>query len=435
MLLSLFLLSLTGIPGTAGFIGKFYVFGGVVWAGLWWLAVIGVLMSAVSAYYYLRVIVYMFFKEPEEALGGQGALHGRHGRGALPERARDPGHRARAFVAVGRGGGRVRHYPAVAHASHRRLGSPCQQSAHRGGRGAGRGRGDQRRWGPPRSCGPGIRVRRSASYRVARSCRVSSTPTPTSTTRPFAGFSGPPGLHAVDPPPDQGEPQVGRTEDLAASALWGAYECLRHGVTSIADTSYGGSTVARAARAAGLRARVYLEVFGLDDRVSTATMERLEAVLDEAAERKRLATSPSAAWGRRLRAGGVGHLAARALHGVQALYREVARFARALRPAHGDACGRVGDRGPAAGRAAPGLLALAYRRWACWSGQPLEAPGRAPGPVRGRGWGSGPGHAGGARRAAGRRRHRDAGRERGGGGSLPALEPAACRAGWRRWRR
>ncbi|NLV71334.1 MAG: NADH-quinone oxidoreductase subunit N [Actinobacteria bacterium] len=65
VLLSLFLLSLTGIPGTAGFIGKFYVFSGVVWAGLWWLAVIGVLLSAVSAYYYLRVIIYMFFREPE----------------------------------------------------------------------------------------------------------------------------------------------------------------------------------------------------------------------------------------------------------------------------------------------------------------------------------------------------------------------------------
>ncbi len=66
VLLSLFLLSLTGIPGTAGFIGKFYVFSGVVWADLWWLAVIGVLLSAVSAYYYLRVIIYMFFREPEE---------------------------------------------------------------------------------------------------------------------------------------------------------------------------------------------------------------------------------------------------------------------------------------------------------------------------------------------------------------------------------
>jgi len=66
VLLSLFLLSLTGIPGTAGFIGKFYVFSGVVWADLWWLAVICVLLSVVSAYYYLRVIIYMFFREPEE---------------------------------------------------------------------------------------------------------------------------------------------------------------------------------------------------------------------------------------------------------------------------------------------------------------------------------------------------------------------------------
>jgi NADH-quinone oxidoreductase subunit N len=66
ILFTLFLLSLTGIPGTAGFIGKFYVFGGVVWADLWWLAVIGVILSAVSAYYYLRVVIYMFFKEPEQ---------------------------------------------------------------------------------------------------------------------------------------------------------------------------------------------------------------------------------------------------------------------------------------------------------------------------------------------------------------------------------
>jgi NADH-quinone oxidoreductase subunit N len=68
VLLSLFLLSLTGIPGTAGFIGKFYVFGGMVQADLIWLAVVGVVLSAVSAYYYLRVIIYMFFREPEEEL-------------------------------------------------------------------------------------------------------------------------------------------------------------------------------------------------------------------------------------------------------------------------------------------------------------------------------------------------------------------------------
>ena len=108
MLLSLFLLSLTGIPGTAGFIGKFYVFGGVVRADLWWLAVIGVLLSAVSAYYYLRVIMYMFFKEPEEEYRGQGAHLGRHGRRSGGERHRHGGHRHRALVAVGRGGERLR---------------------------------------------------------------------------------------------------------------------------------------------------------------------------------------------------------------------------------------------------------------------------------------------------------------------------------------
>ena len=76
LILSLMLLSLTGIPGTAGFIGKFYLFGGVIWAGMWWLAVVGVVFSAVSAYYYLRVIVYMFFREPEEAVAGRTPLKG-----------------------------------------------------------------------------------------------------------------------------------------------------------------------------------------------------------------------------------------------------------------------------------------------------------------------------------------------------------------------
>jgi NADH-quinone oxidoreductase subunit N len=63
--LGLFLLSLIGIPPLAGFVGKFYVFGAAVRAGYVWLAVIGVLNSAVAAYYYLRVIVYMYMREPE----------------------------------------------------------------------------------------------------------------------------------------------------------------------------------------------------------------------------------------------------------------------------------------------------------------------------------------------------------------------------------
>jgi NADH-quinone oxidoreductase subunit N len=63
--LSLFLLSLIGIPPLAGFVAKFYLFGSAVRAGYIWLTVIAVLNSAVAAYYYLRVIVYMYMREPE----------------------------------------------------------------------------------------------------------------------------------------------------------------------------------------------------------------------------------------------------------------------------------------------------------------------------------------------------------------------------------
>ena len=63
--LAVFLLSLVGIPPTAGFVGKFYLFGAAVRSGFIWLAVIGVLNSAVAAYYYLRVIVTMYMRDPE----------------------------------------------------------------------------------------------------------------------------------------------------------------------------------------------------------------------------------------------------------------------------------------------------------------------------------------------------------------------------------
>ncbi len=62
-----FMLSLGGIPPTAGFMGKFWLFGAAVESGYVWLAVIGVVNSAISLYYYVRVIVFMWFKE--EALG------------------------------------------------------------------------------------------------------------------------------------------------------------------------------------------------------------------------------------------------------------------------------------------------------------------------------------------------------------------------------
>jgi NADH-quinone oxidoreductase subunit N len=63
--LTLFLLSLIGIPPLAGFVAKFYLFGSAVRAGYIWLTVIAVLNSAIAAYYYLRVIVYMYMREPE----------------------------------------------------------------------------------------------------------------------------------------------------------------------------------------------------------------------------------------------------------------------------------------------------------------------------------------------------------------------------------
>ena len=59
-------LSLLGMPPTAGFFAKYYVFSTAVQAGMVWLAVIGVLASAVGAYYYLKVIVYLFMREPQE---------------------------------------------------------------------------------------------------------------------------------------------------------------------------------------------------------------------------------------------------------------------------------------------------------------------------------------------------------------------------------
>ncbi len=61
--LSIFLLSLLGMPLTAGFMGKIVVFGAALRQGYTWLVVIGVLNTAVSAYYYLRLIIVMFFRE------------------------------------------------------------------------------------------------------------------------------------------------------------------------------------------------------------------------------------------------------------------------------------------------------------------------------------------------------------------------------------
>ncbi len=62
--LALCLISLTGIPPTAGFVAKLFIFNAAVQADLVWLAVLGVVNSVLSAYYYLRVVLLMFVGEP-----------------------------------------------------------------------------------------------------------------------------------------------------------------------------------------------------------------------------------------------------------------------------------------------------------------------------------------------------------------------------------
>jgi NADH-quinone oxidoreductase subunit N len=66
--LSIFLLSLIGIPITGGFFAKFYVFSAALKANLIWLTLIGVINSAVGAYYYLRIIVMMYMREARKAV-------------------------------------------------------------------------------------------------------------------------------------------------------------------------------------------------------------------------------------------------------------------------------------------------------------------------------------------------------------------------------
>jgi proton-translocating NADH-quinone oxidoreductase chain N len=60
----IFMFALAGIPPTAGYIGKFVLFSSAIYAGLVWLAVLAILNSALSLYYYLRIISYMYLKEP-----------------------------------------------------------------------------------------------------------------------------------------------------------------------------------------------------------------------------------------------------------------------------------------------------------------------------------------------------------------------------------
>ena len=64
IVMTIFMLSLTGIPPTAGFIGKFYLFAAVIKTGpqLYWLAIVGAINSVISLYFYMRVVKVMFFE-------------------------------------------------------------------------------------------------------------------------------------------------------------------------------------------------------------------------------------------------------------------------------------------------------------------------------------------------------------------------------------
>jgi len=65
MLMAIFMLSLTGIPPTAGFVGKFYLFMAAVQSDLYWLAGFMLVNTAISLYYYFNVVRYMYFYEPK----------------------------------------------------------------------------------------------------------------------------------------------------------------------------------------------------------------------------------------------------------------------------------------------------------------------------------------------------------------------------------
>ena len=67
VVMGVFMFALAGFPPLAGFFGKYFVFAAAVDGGLVWLAVVGVLASVVSAYYYLRVLVALWMRDPDEA--------------------------------------------------------------------------------------------------------------------------------------------------------------------------------------------------------------------------------------------------------------------------------------------------------------------------------------------------------------------------------
>ncbi len=82
-LMTVFLLSLGGMPPTAGFVAKWYIFSAAVSAGYYWLAIIGVLTSVVSIFFYLRIVVMMYMAEPAAGSASVPGVLSRFGVAAL----------------------------------------------------------------------------------------------------------------------------------------------------------------------------------------------------------------------------------------------------------------------------------------------------------------------------------------------------------------
>ncbi len=153
-------------------------------------------------------------------------------------------------------------------------------------------------------------------------------------------------------------------DDYAISARWGARECARAGMTCLADTAFEGWTSARAAGEAGLRARIHLEVVGLDDAELPKTMDRMETRLADLA----------AACGPLVEPG----LSPHAPYSVsRRLFRELARFARrrGLRLATHVAESKSEVELLTYGT---GAIAQAYKAAQLWRGQRWSPPGVSP---------------------------------------------------------
>lgn len=73
--MTVFMLSFTGVPPTLGFVGKLYLFRTAIEGGQIWLAIIGVLTSLISAYYYLRVVIIMYMRDGDPVIRSEGWLN------------------------------------------------------------------------------------------------------------------------------------------------------------------------------------------------------------------------------------------------------------------------------------------------------------------------------------------------------------------------